>query len=133
VNNPGFGVANGFMPSVKTFFVTPHAGRIDGEEKNALFVSMVPGVTSKPLPPDPPAAAEDIPLGEPGEDPQDSNPPTPEDPGGDDPKPVEEPSGLSNASTGCSVDTSGTRDAGAGMLAALGLIAAFASRRRKGA
>lgn len=54
VPNPGFGVEGGYKPEVETFFVAPHAGRKPNEEKNALYVSFIPGKVAKPLPPEPP-------------------------------------------------------------------------------
>ena len=42
IPNPGFGVANGFLPTVKSFFAFPYAGLVPGEEKNSLFLSLLP-------------------------------------------------------------------------------------------
>ena len=39
---------------VATFFVAPHAGRIPGDPKNALFLSLIPGKTDAPVVPEPP-------------------------------------------------------------------------------
>ncbi|MEO7326957.1 MAG: hypothetical protein ABI193_00155 [Minicystis sp.] len=58
VANPGHGLPNGFQKNVETFFVAPHAGRIPGEPKNALFLGFVPGKTDKPVVPEPP---QDVP------------------------------------------------------------------------
>jgi MYXO-CTERM domain-containing protein len=54
VPNPGHDVAGGYMSNVETFFVAPHAGRIPGDPKNALFLSIIPGKTNKPVVPEPP-------------------------------------------------------------------------------
>jgi MYXO-CTERM domain-containing protein len=52
VQNPGAGVDGGWMSVVKSFFVLPYAGMRAGEDKNALFLSFLPGETS--VPPSPP-------------------------------------------------------------------------------
>jgi len=132
VPNPGFGQPNGFLPSVKSFFVVPHAGRIPGEEKNSQWVSFIPGETSVPVEVDPPADVKDIGLGPQGEGPVDSDPPgpgsEPSDPGGG----KDEPSVLKPTSqNGCS--SSGGRDSNGLALAVIGLGLAMVSRRRKGA
>ena len=54
VPNPGHGLPNGYQSNVESFFVAPHAGRIPGEPKNALFLGFVPGKTDKPVVPEPP-------------------------------------------------------------------------------
>ncbi len=131
VPNPGFGQPNGFLPSVKTFFVVPHAGRIPGEEKNSQWLSLIPGQTSTPVDVDPPADVKDIGLGPQGEEPTESDPPgpgsEPSDPSGKDEPSVLQPTGSSGCQTG-------TGDSGNGLaLAALGLGLAMVSRRRKGA
>lgn len=131
VPNPGYGQPNGFLPSVKTFFVVPHAGRIPGEEKNSQWLSLIPGQTSTPVDVDPPADVKDIGLGPQGEEPTESEPPgpgsEPSDPGSKDEPSVLQPTG----SSGCQA---GGRDSGNGLaLAALGLGLAMVSRRRKGA
>jgi uncharacterized protein (TIGR03382 family) len=131
VPNPGFGQPNGFLPSVKTFFVVPHAGRIPGEQKNSQWLSLIPGHTSVPVDVDPPADVKDIGLGPQGEEPTESEPPGPgSEPS--DPSTKDEPSVLQpTGSNGCQ---SGGRDSGNGLaLAALGLGLAMVSRRRKGA
>lgn len=56
VKNPGFGVADGFKPNVKTFFAAPIAGRMPGEEKNALIMSLIPGEVETPVAPEPPTS-----------------------------------------------------------------------------
>jgi len=58
VPNPGAGVDGGFMPNVKTFFAVPYTGRKPDEDKNALFLSFVPGHTTKPIEPEAPDPGE---------------------------------------------------------------------------
>ncbi len=61
VPNPGDGVDGGFMPDVKSFWILPYAG-MDGspdEDKNALYVSFVPGHTNKPVSPEAPTVVEE--------------------------------------------------------------------------
>jgi MYXO-CTERM domain-containing protein len=50
VPNPGFGVEGGYMPTVRSFFVLPYAGRVDPEPKNSLFLSLLPAVEPPPAP-----------------------------------------------------------------------------------
>lgn len=59
VPNPGAEVKDGWMAGVKSFFVLPYAGMRKGEDKNALFLSFVPGETVTPPSPEPPV---DIPV-----------------------------------------------------------------------
>ncbi len=130
VPNPGFGQATGYLPNVKSFFVTPHAGRIPGEEKNSQWLSFVPGVTSEAVTPDPPAQSTDVALGPQGNDPVTSGPPPPADgsTGGD---PATDGKGGIQVASGCS--TSGRdRDGNGGLLVVMfGVGLALASRRRK--
>jgi MYXO-CTERM domain-containing protein len=59
IENPGYHVPNGFMPDVKTFFAGAVHGRIPGDEKNSLFLSLVPGqMDKKPQPANPVPAGE---------------------------------------------------------------------------
>ncbi len=136
IPNPGVGQANGYLPHVKSFFVTPHSGRIDGEEKNSQWLSFVPGATSEVVEPAAPADPGTIKPGPSDSYTGDPNPPqaAPQDdpvPGGNEGK---DPSVLTTPSAGCSA---GGRDSGdfggAAGLAMLGLGLALASRRsRKG-
>lgn len=57
VPNPGYKQVGGFMPEVKSFFVATVHGRIPGNAKNSLFVSLVPGASDKPLTPENPVNA----------------------------------------------------------------------------
>jgi hypothetical protein len=60
VTNPGYHVANGYMSDVKTFFAGAVHGRIPGDEKNSLFLSLIPGqMDKKPLPQNPVVAGEE--------------------------------------------------------------------------
>ncbi len=134
IPNPGFGQPNGYLPHVATFFVTPHSGRIDGEEKNSQWLSFVPGKTSEIVAPASPTDPANIKPG-----PSDSGytgDPTP--PGAapqDDPVPGSEgkdPSVLTSPSAGCS--SSGRDISGTSGLALIGLGLLLASRKnRKGA
>jgi len=59
VENPGYHVPNGFMSDVKTFFAAAVHGRVPGDEKNSLFLSIVPGqMDKKPIPQNPVPAGE---------------------------------------------------------------------------
>jgi len=42
VPNPGYGVAGGYMPGVRSFFVFPYTGMVEGDPKNSLFLSLMP-------------------------------------------------------------------------------------------
>lgn len=60
VPNPGAEVNGGWKAGVKSFFVLPYAGMRNGEDKNALFLSFMPGETVAPPvpePPDPPSTS----------------------------------------------------------------------------
>jgi hypothetical protein len=58
VPNPSFGINGGFMPDVQTFFAMPFAGGGNeiGEDKNAMFLSFLPG-RQRPLAPEAPEVA----------------------------------------------------------------------------
>ncbi len=135
VPNPGFGQPNGYLPHVKTFFVTPHAGRIDGEEKNSQWLSLVPGWTSEVVTPAPPADPASI---NPGPNPGTGNPNPPSAAPQDDPIPGtdgkdKDPTVITPASSGgCAAAPSGNDASGTLGLAILGLGLAAFSRRRKG-
>jgi uncharacterized protein (TIGR03382 family) len=109
MENPGFGLATGFMPNVKQFMVMGNVGptlRQDGTlaQKAGFSIVMVPAVTASAAsgtPPEPPAP-----------------PPTPEE---------EEEEVKGNASGGCS--TSGSP--ATGLALALGAAVALVRRRRK--
>jgi MYXO-CTERM domain-containing protein len=128
VPNPGFNQPNGFYPSVKSFFVLPHAGRVPGEEKNSGWLTLVPGATSQILTPAPPASVDDVETGTQGEKPTESEPPGPSEeptePGTDEPK-----AQISSTSGGCATAGSSGSPAAAALL--IGLALALSSRRRK--
>jgi MYXO-CTERM domain-containing protein len=90
VPNPGDGVAGGFMSEVKTFWVLPYAGMdgTEGEYKNALYLSFVPGQTNIPVENETPTVV------------------TPGEPATPDPS--------ASATTSASTTTSATSGAGAG-------------------
>lgn len=141
VPNPGDGVEGGFMPEVKSFWVLPYAG-MDGsapeEDKNALFVSFVPGHTNVPVDPESPTVVE------PG-----SAPPPPSDPtttsstgsgsgatssssGGN--GATDDPSNLgSTAPSGCACEAAGSDAPSSGIasMMALGLAALVVARRNR--
>ncbi len=137
VPNPGFGMPNGLYPSVKSFFVMPHAGRIPGEEKNSQWLALVPGEVTEVTEPAPPADVDDVQLGPQGEEPTPSEPPPATDPG-DDEKPGDasgqEPTVINpRTGSGCAASP-GDAPLPAAPLAviALGLGLAVGARRRKG-
>lgn len=66
VANPGYGLAEGFRPDVKSFFALPYTGRKPGQPKNALFLSLMPGELAPA-----PAATPTPTPGETGSDPGD--------------------------------------------------------------
>jgi len=49
VSNPGYRKEGGFMPTVKTLFVQPIAGKPATDPKNALFLSLIPGGSDEKL------------------------------------------------------------------------------------
>ena len=136
VPNPGFGQPTGYLPNVKTFFVTPHHGRIPGEDKNSMWLSFVPGHTSEVVTPDPPAQSTDVALGPQGNDPVPSEPPAAA-PGGDDGNATGEDDGstITVNQGGCSVTPVGNGNGtGDDWLRTFGFgLALAAMLRRKGA
>jgi hypothetical protein len=113
VANPGYHQANGYMADVKTFFVGAVSGRVPGEEKNSLFLSLVPGTMDKKPIPGNPLVAGEVPEGE--TDPSANNNP--------------------KSDSGCGCVTVGTRSSsnGAALLGvSLALGLAISRRRRNG-
>jgi hypothetical protein len=113
VDNPGYGVAGGFQPTVKQFVFaanTPRRLRIDGtpEDKLAFDMVLIPAV---------------IPDDGTGPDPDPDPEPDPEP----DPDPAPDPDGSGAQVGGCS--TGG--GAGAGSLLLLGFAATLIRRRRR--
>ncbi|HZF49789.1 MAG TPA: hypothetical protein VE093_14115 [Polyangiaceae bacterium] len=111
VPNPGYGVEGGFMKEVKSFFVLPYAGMKKGEEKNALFLSFVPGQTGAPVVPEPP------------------DPPIIPDA----PRPAPPALAPDSSAQGCAcvVGAPSPQSSAVGGVSALGLALFFAARRRK--
>jgi MYXO-CTERM domain-containing protein len=62
VPNPGYHVEKGYLPDVKTFFVGTVHGRVPGDEKNSLFLSLVPGQMDKKVLPTNPVPAGEAPV-----------------------------------------------------------------------
>lgn len=113
VENPGYHVAGGYMSDVKTFFAGAVHGRVPGDEKNSLFLSLIPGQMDKKTLPQNPVPAGESPVQEP-----DTSAATNNGPKSD--------SGCGCATPGSS-NTSGTA-ALAGLALGLGIIV---SRRRR--
>ena len=114
VANPGYHVEKGFMSDVKTFFVGPVHGRVPGEAKNSLFLSLVPGqVDKKALPENPVPAGEAPAL---------------------DPNAGTTPNSTPESSGGCGCTTPGrtSMPGGLGLAAAAALGLMVWSRRRRG-
>ena len=114
VPNLGYHVEKGYLPDVKTFFVGPVHGRVPGDEKNSLFLSLVPGQVDKKAQPANPVPAGEAPALDPNADPNAAGAP------------------AADSSGGCGCTTAG-RSAG-GTTAMLGLIAlgvVVSLRRRK--
>ncbi|CAN5924220.1 hypothetical protein BH11MYX4_BH11MYX4_58850 [soil metagenome] len=114
VPNLGYHVPGGFMSDVKTLFVGTVHGRVPGDAKNSLFLSLVPGQMDKKASPTNPVIAGEAP----GLDPNATTPSA---------------DGSGDASNGCGCSTPGQTSRGpAGLvlgLVALGLVAG--ARRRK--
>ena len=129
IPNPGYAQPNGYLPHVKSFFATPHAGRVEGEEKNSQWLSLVPGETAEVVAPAPPADPGSI---EPGPNPGTGNPTPPPAAPADDPGDKDkDPTVLTSPTSGCSTHGGSSDFGGAAGFALLGLGLAMASRRRK--
>lgn len=113
VKNPGYHVPNGFMADVETFFAAAVHGRVPGDEKNSLFLSLVPGKSDEKLLPQNPLPAGEKPT--PTEDLAPKSDTGPQDSGG------------------CGCQTPGRNLSHDGFLfaGALGAIALVVSRRRR--
>jgi hypothetical protein len=143
IANPGHGVAGGWMSNVASFFLAPHSGRLTGDPKNALFLSLVPAKTDKPTPPTDPTAVPQAGTATAG-----SGTPTttgtgvtdpattgagvvtdpPPVPVADDPKPP-----FNEQPQGCACSVPGSSESGEGNIAlalSLGLALAVAARRK---
>jgi MYXO-CTERM domain-containing protein len=134
VPNPSYGLDKGFMPKVKSFFVSLYAGKGEGDQKNGGWLSLVPAEVAEALPPEPPKPVTPSVDGTP-DDPCDDGQPCQDPiapPTGSDPAPqgpTQDPSFRSPGSdSGCAVGRGG---ASWGALA-LGLaFAGLALRRRR--
>jgi MYXO-CTERM domain-containing protein len=113
VPNVGYHVDGGYMSDVKTFFVAAVSGRIPGDFKNSLFLSLVPGQADTVSAPQNPTPADQPQLPS-----TDTTAPTP---------PPSAPSGCACSTPGSSPD-SGTMLGG---LALVGLVLAGVRRNRK--
>ncbi len=112
VPNSGYHVANGYMPDVKTFFVGAVHGRVPGDEKNSLFLSLVPGQMDKKATPTNPVPAGEAPS-------LDPNAATKPD------------SGSADSGGGCSASSTHANGSAALLgLAALGLVVSLRRRKR---
>ena len=103
VPNAGYHVKGGYLPDVKSFFVGAVHGRVPGDEKNSLFLSLVPGQMDKKASPANPVPAGEIPTLDPNAQPKDP--------------------GSPDASGGCGCTTVGTTSGQTGTAALLGLVA----------
>jgi MYXO-CTERM domain-containing protein len=148
VPNPGYGVAGGFMPTVKSFIVAPNSGRTPGEPKNGLWLSVIPAQTDKPAPPTDPTEVPQAGTGG-GVNPTggSTNPtggstdPTggATDPtgGNTNPPPSDNPTGgdgFVQQGNGCACSVPGGESSGQGnlaLVAAAGLAVAVISRRKR--
>lgn len=137
VPNPGYHVMGGFMADVETFFAVPHEGRINGDMKNAEWLTLVPGKSDNALPPEGPKDPGSIPPGNvapsdspaaPGNPnaPNPANPANPTNPAADGPG-LGQPAGCA-----CSVPSTSTSSNTGGAVALLGLGIVLAARRRRG-
>lgn len=112
VPNLGYHVDKGYLPDVKTFFVGTVHGRVPGDEKNSLFLSLVPGQMDKKAQPANPVPAGEAPVLDPNADPNAGAP------------------AADSSGGGCTT----SRSSGGGTSAMLGLIAlgvVVSLRRRK--
>jgi MYXO-CTERM domain-containing protein len=112
VPNAGYGKANGYMKNVKSFFAAAVHGRVPGDLKNSLFLSLIPGQVDKKLMP-----GNAVPLGE--EPIVEQTATTPE-------------ASSSESSGGCGCATPGQKPVStAAGLAAIGALGLALSRRRR--
>lgn len=112
VQNPGYGKPNGYMKNVKSFFAAAAHGRVPGDMKNSLFLSLVPGHVDQKLMP-----GNAVPLGE---------EPIVDQTG------LQTPEGGAESSGGCGCATPGQKPVStAAGLAGLGVLGLALSRRRR--
>jgi MYXO-CTERM domain-containing protein len=112
VPNPGYHADGGYMKDVKTFFVAAVSGRVPGDYKNSLYLSLVPGQADTVLTPTSPQPADQPPT------------PTTDNSGNQTPAP--------SSSSGCACSTPGTSTDSGTMLGGLALVGLVigAGRRR---
>lgn len=112
VKNPGYGKPNGYMNNVKSFFAAMVHGREFGDQKNSLFLALVPGEVDKKLIPQ-----NSVPLGE-----QPVVDPTSTDPQGN----------AAESNGGCGCATPGTKPVSSALaVVGLGAFGLALSRRRR--
>lgn len=134
VDNPGYGKPNGFMPEVKTFFLSALPGykEVPASNRESLWISLVPATWDKAIVAVPGPVTENVP---PGPSPRVSAPPStnPQTQNGNDPfgnRVGGDPSMPQLDEGGCSVAHAGSSPSrGVAWLAALGLTLALAKRR----
>jgi MYXO-CTERM domain-containing protein len=113
VQNPGHGRPDGYMRDVETFFVAAVSGRVPGDYKNSLFLSLIPGKVDTVATPENPVPADTPPV--PATDNTDQTP----------------PATNTHASNGCSCNTPGQTSGNlAGGLVLFGLVLLGVRRRR---
>jgi hypothetical protein len=117
VENPGYGLPTGWMNETKTLFVSASYGKMtQGDYKNSLFISFIPGHTPNvELPPDEP----------PPDNGGDDTPPG----GGDDGSNPDPGNPKSGSTGGCSAASSSTGSL-AGLILMLGAFVLVTRRRR---
>lgn len=134
VPNPGHGLPNGYQKTVESFFVAPHAGRIPGEPKNALFLGFVPGKTDKPVDPEPPQSVGETTSSSSSSSGSTTSSSSGGGAGGSGDNGEDPPLGFdSNAPSGCACSLPGGAEDSEGPLGALALLGisiALVSRRR---
>jgi MYXO-CTERM domain-containing protein len=132
VKNPGFGLKNGWMNTVETFFLAPHTGNNGTSEelKNGLYLSFVPGKISAPVdskqPGDPKKGiSTDTGIVDPTSQ-EPSEPAAPENP-----DLIDQSSVNLHRASACSVPAPGGSAPANLAFLALGVGALFAARRRR--
>lgn len=114
VPNPGFDQgADAFMPEVKTLFLMPVAGKKPDQNKNAQFLSLIPGQSTVEL-----SGSDEAPDVE-------------EDPGEEGPDDPGTQTSDNEQADGCSFSAGSTGNAGMAALLGLGLLGLVNRRRRR--
>jgi MYXO-CTERM domain-containing protein len=127
VPNPSHGMAVGFMPHVKSFFMVPHVAGVSLEDKLSIFMAFIPAEVDAAMTPGDPTEGEK-PIEYPEEDVNNAN----NNPPGTNPPGTVGGPGLENATAGgCNVATTGDNDLnGFGLVLGLGFLG-LALRRRE--